>query len=546
MKTHLLWTLLALNSNLLSQNLLRLEHILNLPRIQTAKIDTVESSTVMYLSCPFSESNFLSETKASDLENLTVIKVYYVYTQYKQAATFDQRALDKKRLIWLGNHYPSLLHDPLIEWELVEQTGCSNAANGDAYFHGFMIVHRPASSAESQAEELKRIHAYIENPDTIFYESGLDPLEKLIHPLKSETTGVSTKNESNQAQFTEGEFALFKHFQTHLVNSETIAPQRIDKWVQVSFTVKADGTLDSLLFKENYPEAAKDQIQNAFSKMPPWTPAFENGKAISSIVNLEIRVSYSGEVKGMYSRDGIKPTFSDTAPEKVELREETGINLLVNPEPITVKSAAVYKGLDLVRSFQNTAVVMDVTGSMTTHIAALIHWLQTNHLTAAFTSYTFFNDGDSKSTKQKKIGETGGIYLTKNLDEVDGLIEDTMEKGNGGEAPENDLEAVIYAFQHDENANAVLLIADNYSEVRDLELLAHINRPVHVLLCAAPKFVRCDYLQIAKSTGGLFLINGEQVDLSGVQKGDVIQIQKVDYKYNGSEFEILHKGDIHY
>jgi hypothetical protein len=65
-------------------------------------------------------------------------------------------------------------------------------------------------------------------------------------------------------------------------------------------------------------------------------------------------------------------------------------------------------------------------------------------------------------------------------------------------------------------------------------------------MCAAPKFVRCDYLSIAKETGGLFILNGETFLISAVQKGDIVQIQKIDYKYNGNNFETLYKGEIIY
>ncbi|MBK9591950.1 MAG: hypothetical protein IPO32_10725 [Crocinitomicaceae bacterium] len=48
--------------------------------------------------------------------------------------------------------------------------------------------------------------------------------------------------------------------------------------------------------------------------------------------------------------------------------------------------------------------------------------------------------------------------------------------------------------------------------------------------------MRCDYLSIAKETGGLFILNGEVFDLSSIQKGDIVQLQKIDYKYNGNNF----------
>ncbi|MBI3135554.1 MAG: hypothetical protein HYZ14_12830 [Bacteroidetes bacterium] len=530
------------------QSTARIESILNTKRTQIAQVETGPASTILYLPCPFSESSFNVGPSPENIGELTVVKIYYVYTRYKQSSSFNQSALDQKRFEWLNATYPTLLADPLIEWEIIEQTGCTDYTQGDSYFHGFILVHRPIAGPESREDELKRINAYLQNPTDLFYEPNIDPISGQLptDATKTSATTVQTTNTSKKAEFADGEFALYKHFQTSLVNSENVPQQRIDKWISVSFTVSADGKTDSLVFKENYAEAAKDQVQNAFLKMQAWTPAYENGKAVKSTVNLEIRVSYSGDVKGMYSRDGIKPTFSNEKTDVPELSDDHGINLLVNSEPISIKSSAVYKGLELTRSFKNTALVMDVTGSMTTHIAALINWVKTNKLAAPFTSYTFFNDGDAKTTKQKKVGETGGIYLTQNLDEVDKVIEEAMRKGNGGEAPENDMEAVSYAFQNDEDANAVLLIADNYSEVRDIELLKNISRPVHVLLCAAPKFVRCEYLKIAKDTGGMFFLNGEKTDLSQIQKGDIVVLQKVEYKYNGSDFEILHKGEINY
>src|SRR5690606_34139262 len=111
-----------------------------------------------------------------------------------------------------------------------------------------------------------------------------------------------------------------------------------------------------------------------------------------------------------------------------------------------------------------------------------------------FTSFSFFNDGNNAATKNKKIGKTGGIYFTKSISEINKQIKEAMQMGNGGEAPENDIEAILYAIENDNLADEIVLIGDNYSAVRDLELLKEISKPVHVILCAAPKFVRNDYL----------------------------------------------------
>jgi hypothetical protein len=527
----------------------RIESILASPRIQLPKLNLPETETTKYIPCDFAGTNFSKESLAQLIQSLTTIKVYYVYTQYKQSASFDQLSLDRKRLTWFAATFPSVMSDFLVDWQILEQTGCTDYTQGDSYFHGFVLVHRPAADSKMRADEINSIAAYIDNPTETFDEPQIDPIVTQL-PAKASSSNTSINNTVNRtapAKFLEGETALLNHFRNNLENSPDVTPQRIDKWVSVSFIVKADSTVDSLVFKETYVPAAKDQVENAFDKMPEWIPATVNGRPVDSQVNMEIRVSYAADVNGLYTRDGIKPDFSDSQKNVPVVEEEsTSVNLLVKPEPITVKSSAVYKGLELFKGKTNTALVMDVTGSMTTHIAAMLHWVRLYHLNSPFTSYTFFNDGDMKTTKQKKIGETQGIYMAQNFEEVGDVIKKAMMKGNGGEAPENDLEAVIHAFTNDANAHSVVLVGDNYSEVRDLELLTNITRPVHVILCAAPKFVRCDYLSIAKETGGLFILNGETFDLSAVQKGEIIQIQKIDYKYTGSTFETLYKGEIIY
>lgn len=548
MKSKLSFLILLLTSYSFGQTAKRIESILAGPRTQVEKLNLPETETAKYIPCDFAGTNFADLSFQQVIRELTTVKVYYVYTQYKQSASFDQLGLDRKRLQWFASVFPTVMNDFLVDWQILEQTGCKDYTQGDSYFHGFVLIHRPASDSKMRQDELRAITAYLDNPTETFEEPQLDPiLAQLPATALANSNPSKVVNRSAPAKFQDGDRALYNHFRSNLQNSPDVTPQRIDKWISVTFIVKADGTIDSLNFLETYPNAAKDQVENAFEKMPEWIPATTNGKPVDSKVNMEIRVSYSGDVNGLYTRDGVKPDFSDGQKNQPVVAEEsTTVNLLVKPEPITVKSSAVYKGLELFKGKTNTALVMDVTGSMTTHIAAMLHWVRLYQLSAPFTSYTFFNDGDMKTTKQKKIGETGGIYMAESFAEVGDVIKKAMTKGNGGEAPENDLEAVIHAFTTDPNAHSVVLVGDNYSEVRDLELLTNITRPVHVILCAAPKFVRCDYLSIAKETGGLFILNGESIDLSSVHKGDIIQIQKIDYKYTGSNFETLYKGEIIY
>ena len=88
---------------------------------------------------------------------------------------------------------------------------------------------------------------------------------------------------------------------------------------------------------------------------------------------------------------------------------------------------------------------------------------------------------------KKKIGNTGGIYATKtgNTDEALQMMEKSKAAGTGGDFPENDVEALIYAQKNYPEAKALVLIADNMASVRDIKLLeklAESQKPVHILI----------------------------------------------------------------
>ena len=115
------------------------------------------------------------------------------------------------------------------------------------------------------------------------------------------------------------------------------------------------------------------------------------------------------------------------------------------------------------------------------------------------------------------IGKTGGIYLTAadKLEKVVFTMEKVMMKGDGGDAKENDLEALLKAIHYLEDYRDIILIADNKSPVRDIELLNKIDRPVRIILCDVQDKPHPDYVKIAKETGGS--IHTLQEDISLMQ-----------------------------
>jgi len=517
----------------------KITQILSAPHSSTQRISCENSLTTTILPCEFSGSTFDIETVKSSLKNIAVVKIYYVNTSYRSSPTFDQRALDVKRFHWLNTQFPEFFADPIIEWEVVEQKACTTSEEGETFFHGFVLVHRPALTEENRNKEIDALLTFIEHPEEGYKE--LDPLVNTLNrPSSSTSTATPKKIEEKNtfAKFKTGEYALYKHFQQTLINSPGINRDRLDLWVKVSFNVSETGEISNLTFLEDYPLSASDRVKNAFQTMSKWEPETENGQAVSTTIRLDIRVSYSGEVNGIYLRNGVRPVFDEYELGLTEYKTEEEYKEAQK----TMHESGVYVSLEHLDSTKHFALVMDVTGSMGSSIAAMLSWIKENNASLPFSSFTFFNDGDNKDSSAKPIGKAGGIYSTRSIHEVNQVVETAMRKGSGGpELSENDMEAVLKAIEIDSTATDILLIGDNYSDIRDIRLLDNISKPVHVLLCAAPTKIRTEYLDIAKQTGGKFYLNGEIIELLNTKDGETIVIQGYSYSFNGRKFRLVER-----
>ncbi len=538
MKQLITLTFLFLLSSSFGQAEAKITQILSAPHSSTQRISCENSLTTTLLPCEFSGSTFDIQTLKSALKNIAVVKIYYVNTSYRSSLSFDQHALDVKRFHWLNAQFPEFFADPIIEWEVVEQKGCSTSEEGVNFFHGFVLVHRPALTEENRNKEIDALLTFIENPEEGYKESVLDPLVNTLNrPSSSTSTATPKKIEEKNtfAKFKTGEYALYKHFQQTLINSPGINRDRLDLWVKVSFNVSETGEISNLTFLEDYPLSASDRVKNAFQTMSKWEPETENGQAVSTTIRLDIRVSYSGEVNGIYLRNGVRPAFNEYELGLTEYKTEEEYK-----EEKTMRESGIYVSLEHLDTTKHFALVMDVTGSMGSSIAAMLSWIKENNASIPFSSFTFFNDGDNNDTSAKPIGKAGGIYSTRSIHEVNQVVETAMRKGSGGpELSENDMEAVLKAIEIDPTATDILLIGDNYSDVRDIRLLDNVSKPVHVLLCAAPTKIRTEYLDIAKQTGGKFYLNGEIIDLSKVLDGETVVLQGFNYVYNGRKFRVV-------
>ncbi|MGG9963587.1 hypothetical protein [Ferruginibacter sp. SUN106] len=185
-------------------------------------------------------------------------------------------------------------------------------------------------------------------------------------------------------------------------------------------------------------------------------------------------------------------------------------------------------------------IVTDVTGSMYPYMQQIALWHTLEMMDKSSSDYVFFNDGDNKPDNLKVIGKTGGIYsCLKNLpDSVIKTMYTAMEKGSGGDAPENDIEALLKSIELKSPDATVILIADNLSPVKDMALLYDVKVPVRVVLCGTGMgWVNTDYIELAYRTGGsIHTIEQDIFNLTDLHDNDTIKIAGTIYKFSGGRF----------
>jgi hypothetical protein len=180
----------------------------------------------------------------------------------------------------------------------------------------------------------------------------------------------------------------------------------------------------------------------------------------------------------------------------------------------TVQDPVVMRTLEANKAaWSQMLLVVDWTASMYEYGAQIIRWYRAQQQKDAISHLAFFNDGNdylkpANDRSGKVVGQTGGIYYCSNPDSVQQVL-DTMQKvmraGSGGEDEENDIEALLRAMQHfpQDSYGDVVLIADNASAYRDVDLLDSLTRPVHVILCGNHDVTFAQmYLTLAWRTGG--------------------------------------------
>jgi hypothetical protein len=85
-----------------------------------------------------------------------------------------------------------------------------------------------------------------------------------------------------------------------------------------------------------------------------------------------------------------------------------------------------------------------------------------------------------------------------------------------------------------------ILIADNWSNIKDYSLMKFVNKPIKIILCGAFLGVNTQYLDLAKATGGsIHTIEEDLTELSALNEGEILKILGKKYIIEKGKFKML-------
>ena len=493
--------------------------------VVVAEFEQKASENLILLPMDFDSDNWLENAEV-ELKDKQVLIVSLVYTRFRTSPTFAQVSLNRSRLKELQDLLPDLFSDRTILWRLVEQTNGNTRSEAKKLFHGFAINVRPKPTKESRKAELKEL-ADLKNLLTDPEVSDSE-IAMILDSESSSSDSAGTSDKvyyfmeegvyrtfDRPAAFIGGNEALHHHLASNLIYPIEAQDDSIEGAVILSFDVAPDGNLEGVKTVATVSPELDAEAIRVMKKSPKWFPALFNGVPIVSSYTIPIVFDLDGDGKA-----------------------ETGKIKTVGSEFIPFgKDKTVTAVLDR-NEWDKMAIVCDVTGSMSPYISQLMAWFRGNATDPKIQSFTFFNDGDEKNDNRKKIGNTGGIYHTRsnNLDTIFELITKTMNNGNGGDIPENNLEAALLAQAECPDCD-IILISDNFATPRDLSLYDQINNPLRIIPCGGHLGLNLNYLMLAYQTNGS--LHSLEADITGfdqMKEREVVTVGSDQYQLLNGRF----------
>lgn len=427
-----------------------------------------QGRVTVYLECPFALAEFDHPEVVNPLKGKIIEKVQLVYTTYRSDESFSQQRLNQQRLKNLQIILPDAFTSPLTEWELVGQTGADSPESGREYFHGFVITYRVPPSSTSIKNEMSFLDSIFTGKFVVRAPGGSD----------TSVTGVDSPGSMTGITTTHADITM------------------------------PDGSI--ITIRRDIPEDSLRYFLRPSSPMASIGDARYADTSHTTIIVVEYFQNHRFERVWKLEEHKEDPKEFDFLGKKY----------LNNPDSV------VTTVLRRNSSWNNFMLVCDVTGSMSPYTAQIFAAMPAVIENRRCKGVLFFNDGDKKTTDKKKMLHVGGLYSTTalRLDSVYYTAQKCMNMGDGGDTPENNVEALLRAEQMNPGGELVM-IADNWASPRDLEECDKINSPVHIILCSARSGVNPDYLFLARVTNGSVHTRDQDItNLGSMKEGEEVKI----------------------
>lgn len=202
-----------------------------------------------------------------------------------------------------------------------------------------------------------------------------------------------------------------------------------------------------------------------------------------------------------------------------------------------IRDSTIFNVFKRNKEWKKVMLVVDMTGSMFPYIGQMLVWYKQNYEDGRVKYFVLFNDGDNTPDEKKVVGRTGGVHSfeAKDYRKLKKDIEDVRKMGEGGDDPENDLEAITTAMIAYRDYADIVILADE-SNVRDMALLKRIKKPIHVIMCGTKKGINDQYLKIAFQTKGSFHTTSNDIDMKKLKDGEEFQVDRDIFRLSGGNF----------
>ncbi len=199
-----------------------------------------------------------------------------------------------------------------------------------------------------------------------------------------------------------------------------------------------------------------------------------------------------------------------------------------------------YRTLDRNLSrWHDAVIVCDITSSMYPYTTQLFAWFSRNVRKPSVKGIVFFTDCDSLGQQTRPGGPPGRMYVTRERDGatvLPTLLNAARNTVHNEDDAENNVEALLFAQNDFPNAKHLILIADNISRVKDMNLLKNVKKPVHVVLCGTTGSTTSlafqpDYYTIATQTRGSLHTLEDDLNPADITPATTLRVGPRYYRY---------------